>query len=269
MPELPDVENYRRFLERHGLHKKVEGVKVGSAKILAGISVSALRRKLEGHALESTRRHGKHLFAAVDEGHHLAFHFGLTGRFAHFEDGEQDPKHDRLRLDFARGAHLAFVNQRLFGRVEWVDDPDAFIRARKLGPDALAIDGKTFRARLGAKRGALKPVLMDQSVLAGIGNLYSDEILYQARLHPRTPATGLGRETLERLYRTMRRVLETAVAKGAGAEDLERRVPRGWLLPHREQGAKCPRCRGKIATLKVQSRTAYFCPACQPEPRGR
>jgi formamidopyrimidine-DNA glycosylase len=263
MPELPDVENYRRFLQRHGLHKKIQGVQVGSGKVLKGVSGPALARMLEGHALQGARRHGKHLLAALDDGRWLAFHFGMTGLFAHFRDDEQDPKHDRLRLDFAGGEHLAFVNQRLLGRVEVVEDADQFISAKKLGPDALSVDEETFCRRLRAKRGEIKPALMDQGLFAGIGNIYSDEILYQAKIHPRAPIADLDGLARKRLYRQMRRVLEMAVERGAGAEDLERRVPRTWLLPHRNKGAACPRCGNKITTLKVQSRTAYFCPGCQ------
>lgn len=263
MPELPDVENYGRYLERHGLHKRIDGVAVGSAKILRGISGRELGRMLEGHSLERTRRHGKHLLAAVDDGRWLAFHFGMTGRFAHFREGEPDPEHDRLRFDFSGGEHLAFVNQRLFGRVELVADAEGFIRGKKLGPDALAVDERTFRERLHAKRGAVKSALMDQSLLAGIGNVYSDEILYHANVHPGTPASKLGDRESRRVYRQMKRVLQMAVDKGAGTENVERRVPRTWLLPHRKRGADCPRCGGKVATLKMQSRTAYFCPGCQ------
>ena len=109
---------------------------------------------------------------------------------------------------------------------------------------------------------------MDQTLFAGIGNIYSDEILFQAKIYPRTGISDLDDKSLNQLYRTMRRVLETAVAKGAGAEDVERRVPNSWLLPHRGRGGECPRCGGKIATLKMQTRTAYFCPSCQREPRG-
>lgn len=267
MPELPDVENFSRFLKRHGMHKRIDAVSVSAPRILKGVSAASLRRALKGRSLKSARRHGKHLLAALDDGHWLAFHFGMTGRFVHFRDGEEDPEHDRLRLDFAGGEHLAFVNQRLLGRVEWVADADRFIRDRKLGPDALALDAAAFRDRLRSKRGAVKATLMDQSLLAGIGNVYSDEILYQARLHPKTPIADLDDRTIDRLHRVMRRVLRTAVDKGAGAEDVERRVPRTWLLPHRRAGERCPRCGGRIAALKLQSRHAYFCPGCQPPAR--
>lgn len=266
MPELPDVENYRRFLQRHALHKRIDGVKVESAKILKDVSAPKLARALKGREFESTRRHGKHLLASLDGGGWLAFHFGMTGRFERFRDGEEDPKHDRLRLDFAGGEHLAFINRRLLGRVELADDADDFVRGRSLGPDALSLDERGFAERLSAKRRAVKSALMDQSVLAGIGNVYSDEILYHAGLHPKTSTGDLDRRTLKRLHRTMRRVLETAVEKGAGSEDVERRVPRSWLLPRRRDGADCPRCGGRIEALKMQGRTAYLCPRCQGAP---
>lgn len=268
MPELLDVENYCRYLKRHALHKKIEGVSVAAPKILAGASPQDLARTLKGRTLARARRHGKHLFAEVDDGHWLAFHFGMTGRLEHFRDGEKDPDYDRLRFDFTDGEHLAYVNARMLGRVHLIDDADAFIRSKKLGPDAASVDEKTFRERLREKRGAIKPALMDQTLFAGIGNIYSDEILFQAKIHPRTGISDLDDKSLNQLYRTMRRVLETAVAKGAGAEDVERRVPNSWLLPHRGRGGECPRCGGKIATLKMQTRTAYFCPSCQREPRG-
>jgi formamidopyrimidine-DNA glycosylase len=267
MPELPDVENYCRFLKRHALHKRILGAHVAAPKILEGVSSAELSRKLEGRQLESARRHGKHLLAALDDGHALAFHFGMTGRFVDFKNGEQDPKHDRLRLDFGNGEHFAFVDQRLFGRVQWVADADEFFLDKQLGPDALAMDEKEFRERLYAKHGTLKSALMDQSLVAGIGNVYSDEILYHARLHPQTPAAALDDEAVKRLFREMRNVLKTAVKDGAGAEDFERRLPNDWLLPHRSKGADCPRCGGKIAALKMQGRTAYFCPSCQPAPK--
>lgn len=268
MPELPDVENYCQYLKRHGLHKKIEGVTVAAPKILEGTTPQRLARALEGRTLVRARRHGKHLFAEIDDGRWLAFHFGMTGRLEHFKDGERDPDYDRLRLDFTDGEHLTYVNARMLGRVQLIDDVDAFIRSKKLGPDAVSVDEKTFRERLREKRGAIKPALMDQTLFAGIGNIYSDEILFQAKIHPRTAISDLDDESLRQLYRTMRRVLETAVAKGAGAEDVERRVPKGWLLPRRRRGGECPRCGGKIGTLKMQTRTAYFCPSCQRGPRS-
>jgi formamidopyrimidine-DNA glycosylase len=116
-------------------------------------------------------------------------------------------------------------------------------------------------------RGAIKAALMNQSRLAGIGNVFSDEILFQARLHPMTPVGKLDDKDIARLYRTMRRVLKVAIDKGAGAEDLPERLPKSFLLRQRQAGAKCPRCGGEIRTMKANGRTAYYCPRCQPSRR--
>lgn len=104
---------------------------------------------------------------------------------------------------------------------------------------------------------------MDQSQLAGIGNIYSDEILFQARLHPRTRVEKLSDKQIDELYRTMRRVLTTAIKKGTGSEVLLEQLPPRYLLRHREAGGRCPRCGGKVQTLEAGGRTAYYCPKCQ------
>lgn len=266
MPELPDVENFRRYLSDHGLHRKIADVTLGSAKVLDHISGKALTAALTGRRLEDTRRHGKHLLVRRDDGQWLHFHFGMTGFFAAFDDVKDDPKHDRLRFDFSDGGHLAYVNQRLLGRVGLAPDPAAFIREKGLGPDALEIDRDSFIRAFRDKRGQLKSALMDQSLLAGIGNVYSDEILYDAKRHPKTPVPDLDDDALETLFKAMRRILEMAIARGAGSEDVEQKVPDTWLLPHRQEGETCRRCGGTIRAIKIQSRTAYYCPTCQPAP---
>ncbi len=265
MPELPDVENYTRYLRRTALHKKISEVKVGRARIVRGTSARTLARTLKGNCFKRARRHGKHLLVALDKKGWLAMHFGMTGRLAYFKHLEDDPKYDRLRLDFANGYHLAFESQRLLGGVRLLDDADAFIAANKLGSDALdpALHAGDFAQRLSKRSGQIKAALMDQSLIAGIGNIYSDEILFQARLHPRQPVKTLDKKQMGKLFGTMRRVLKVAVSHGAGAEDVEKKIPKSYLLAHRREGAKCPRCGGKIATLKSGSRTAYYCPRCQ------
>jgi formamidopyrimidine-DNA glycosylase len=269
MPELPDVEGYKRTLDANGLHRTIAGVTVGSAKILRGITGRGLVKALRGREIAASRRHGKHLLAALDDGTWLTLHFGMTGRLSAFERLEDEPPHDRLRLDFADGGHLGFVNQRLLGRVGLTADPDAFIAEEGLGPDALdeSLDAETFRTLLAGRRGQVKAALMDQSLIAGVGNVYSDEILFQARLHPRTPLQDLEPAEVSALYRAMRRVLEVSIERGAGAEAYVDRLPKGYLLRSREEGARGPRCGGGIETLKAAGRTAYCCPTCQPPPK--
>lgn len=265
MPELPDVENFKRYLDATALSQRIAKIHVGSAKILHGVTAAVLARRLTGRSLVATRRHGKHLLARLDGAGWLTLHFGMTGRLAYFAALADDPPYDRLRLDFANGRHLAYVNLRLLGRVGWAADANAFIRAEGLGPDALdeALTERAFVERLAGRKGAVKAALMDQSLLAGIGNIYADEILFQARLDPRTALSAFDSARLKRLYKAMRRVLQTAVARGAGSEALFERLPRGYLLRDRRAGASCPRCGGAIATLKVSGRTSYYCPACQ------
>lgn len=269
MPELPDVENYKRYLDRTALRKTIKQADVLSAQVVKKISARNLARALAGRTLTRTRRHGKHLFVRLDDGHWLALHFGMTGKLAYFKREEDDPKFDRVRFDLTNGYHLAFVNQRKLGEVRLIDDPDDFIADAELGPDALdkAVDLKTFRKLMADSRGAIKTVLMNQSRLAGVGNIFSDEILFQAGLHPMTPVDKLDDKDIARLYRALRRVLTVAIDKGAGAEEFTERLPKSFLLRQRQAGAKCPRCGGQIRTLKVTGRTAYYCPRCQPARR--
>ena len=266
MPELPDVENFKRYLDRRVRNKKIAHVEVSaSRRMLEHVSGRQLARALTRHKITRSRRHGKHLFARIDKGPWLTFHFGMTGYFDYFKKPEDDPKHDHLRLDFRKNGHLAFVDPRKFGKLGLVNSPDDLIAAQKLGPDALGkkLTAKKFRALMSKRQGEVKAALMDQSLIAGIGNVYSDEILFQARLHPKTPVEKLDARQIGKLHSAMRRVLKMAIRKGAGSDELFERAPASYLLRHREDGAKCPRCGGKVRTLKAAGRTAYYCPKCQ------
>lgn len=264
MPELPDVELYRRRLERHGLHRRIEAVEVGDTRLLANITGKALSAALAGHAFEETRRHGKHLLVRLDDGHWLTLHFGMTGDLQPFAPSlEGAPDYNQLRLDFDRGA-LAYVSRRKLGRIGLVEDAEAFLRAEALGPDALEVSEDTFLERLGGRRGGVKAALTDQSLFAGIGNLYADEILFQARLHPKTKLSALNRSERRALYHAMRKVLTAAVEAEAGSERLLDRLPDDFLLPHRDAGQSCPRCGGPLKSLQVGGRRSTFCPRCQP-----
>jgi formamidopyrimidine-DNA glycosylase len=156
----------------------------------------------------------------------------------------------------------------MLGRVGLADDADVFVQAEELGPDALdpAFDLAAFAEATRGRRRDVKSVLMDQTLVAGIGNIYADEILFQAGLHPKTPVSALSEGQRRTLFERIRSVLEMAIACGAGAEQFLERLPDDYLLPQREKGGRCPRCGGAIATLKSGGRTSYFCPRCQPEP---
>jgi formamidopyrimidine-DNA glycosylase len=264
MPELPDVENFRRHLASTSLNRKIADMIVRKAKVLA-LPASRLRRALRGRRMKRTRRHGKQLLVALDDGHWLALHFGMTGRLFSFENLEDDPKYDRVRFDFADGGHLAFDDRRQLGRIAVVDDADAFIQKHRLGPDALDpdLDQAAFIAIFAPVRATAKAALMDQSLVSGIGNILADEILFQARIHPQVQVKALGRTNLVKLYRALRKILKTVTARGDGTEQSLEKWPKRFLTAHREKGAACPQGRGRIKTLKLAGRTTYFCPACQ------
>jgi formamidopyrimidine-DNA glycosylase len=258
MPELPDVEVFRRYLEANGLRRRIVNVTVGSRKVLLRATPQSLSRQLVRRHLLATSRHGKWLFADTRAGW-LVFHFGMTGFLQLYRDGEQPPRHMRVRVDFADRTHLAFGDLRQFGRVSFVADPAQFIRQQRLGPDALTVRWRQFRGCLTGRRGNIKAGLMDQCVLAGLGNLYVDELLFQARVHPLTRIDELGNAGLRRLYVNMRQVLKGAIRSQVDA----RRMPRYWLLPRRDKGGTCPRCGGRLQRLRVGQRTTVVCPRCQ------
>jgi formamidopyrimidine-DNA glycosylase len=188
----------------------------------------------------------------------------MTGALVPFEAMEDEPPYDRVRFDFTEG-HMAYTSVRMLGRVGLAEDAEGFITAERLGPDALdpRFDLAAFRATLAGRKRSVKSALMDQATMAGVGNIYSDEILFQARRHPGTPVRRLDASATEQLFGTVKEVLTTAIKRGAGSEQFLDRLPADYLLPQRRKGGRCPRCGSEVRTLKVSGRTGYYCPGCQ------
>jgi formamidopyrimidine-DNA glycosylase len=268
VPELPDVERYRLLLEKGGTHRRIAKVSVIDARILDSITPKKFGTTLAGAALLETRRRGKHLLARHDKGGWITMHFGMSGTLALAAAGEEPPPYTRIRFDFESGGLLAYISRRMLGRVGLTDDAEAFCRDNDLGIDALdpALDQRAFIALVTDARRGAKAALMDQSLISGIGNIYSDEVLFQARLHPKARLDALDDAALARLYSAMRRVLEVATSRGAASEEFLDRLPRGYLLPHRKKGGKCPRCGTTLAALKLNARTSWFSPRCPSTP---
>lgn len=263
MPELPDVETFKRYVDATALHQPIETVEVDAARELNGMAPVTLARRLSGQSLERTHRHGKHLFVHVSGDGWLRLHFGMTGRLRYFRDDDKRPDHTRLLLRFDNGYQLAYDCQRRLGSIGLVDDPDAFINDNELGPDALdpALDESGFCKLMADRRGTVKPALMDQAFIAGLGNVYVDEILFRARLHPRAEPRKLDAKTCGRLYRAMHDILDEAIACQADPD----RLPGSWLLHHKSPGETCPRCGEPLDKITVSGRSTWFCPGCQKE----
>ena len=260
MPELPEVETVRRYVEGRALGQRVMAVEVLDDRMLQG--PRDLADRSVGREIKGTARHGKNLF--LDLGHGLLhIHLGMSGDLRYLEELEASIPHQRLRLRLERGS-LVLDDPRRFGRFGWVPSVSDLVTSAGLGPDALSVSGEEFVARIKGRRGAIKPLLLDQHLLAGVGNLYADEVLFQERLPPTIPARCLSQEDLEGLGCSVRRVLGASIEVGT---DLER-LPSGYLLRQRVSGGPCPRCGAILLARKVGGRTTIFCPECQVNAPG-
>lgn len=259
MPELPDVEAERRRFSAVAAGRRVRRVRADPA-FLRNARPEELDRALRGRRLEEPGRWGKWLLCPAG-GPVLLLHFGMTGELV---EGGGPGRYDRLVLELEEG-ELRLRDVRKLGGA-WLarDEDEARELLRGLGPDALAVDRRTFLERLAPRRGGAKAVLLDQGFVAGVGNLLADEILWRAKVHPRAPVPGLDHRARARLHRAMLGVMRTAV------ERIGRPPPGGWLLSVRgEPDARCPRCRTPLARTTAAGRTTYLCPSCQPAVRVR
>ena len=261
MPELPDVEIFRRYFQSTSLHQSVEAVTVPSPGLLQGVSAAELGRKLHDGQFVAASRHGKYLFAEVPERGCLVLHFGMTGFLKYHRRKEESPEHAGLIIQFENGYRLVFDCQRKFGAISWSETVKEFLEQKQLGSDPLqkTWDEEGFLEILQDRRGSIKSLLMNQQAIAGIGNIYSDEILFQAGIHPRRKVSDLDEKEAHELYRRMEAVLQTAIELRVG----EKGWPRDWLLPRRKAGESCPRCGRRIECLDFSGRHAYCCPQHQ------
>ena len=268
MPELPDVEGFRAVLAEHGTGRRIEHVEVIDAGVLRGVSAGDLELSLRGRRFGDPERHGKWLIARTD-GPALLMHFGMTGGLRWTEVGEERHPHDRV-VFMLDGGELRFRDMRKLQGITLAQQPgDIDRRLAGLGPDALSVGREDFARALGkgdgsaAGRQAVKAALIDQSVVAGLGNLLADEILWRAKIHPRRPVRGLGPAERAGIHAQMRRVLHAAIPAG--------QVPAtaAWLTGNRNANdAHCPRCGAALARDRVAGRTTVWCPRCQPAPVG-
>lgn len=258
MPELPEVEVFKKYLDATSLNQKISDVEVKNAKILRGISIKRLKGALVGRSIKSTRRHGKYLFANLSDGHWLVFHFGMTGYLEYSKD-EDDLPYSRVKIKLNNRSQLAYIDQRLFGQVSLAKDRESYIKQKNLGPDALELDFPTFKNILLETRGYVKPVLMNQRLIAGVGNIYADEILFQSGIHPMKKSEQLDEKNIKILFQIMKKVLQTAIKHWADYEQF----PDFYLIKRRNKKGKCSRCDSSLEQTKVTGRTTYYCPKCQ------
>jgi formamidopyrimidine-DNA glycosylase len=250
-------------MARHGVDKPIQRVEVRDRRSVRNSRPSHFSRVLKGRQFRRPDRRGKWLIAPTD-GATVLLHFGMTGGLEWQSNRTKRHPHDRVIFEFADG-ELRFHDMRKLQGIWLAEDDGAVARIiGAQGPDALAIDRRQFDERFSHRRGRLKPVLMNQRVIAGLGNLLTDEILWQARVHPARRSDGLSSNERARIYRAMRRVLHKSNRFGY--------VPgeRRWLSGARgpRGSGLCPRHRIELRHEPIGGRTTYYCPRCQPAPRG-
>lgn len=255
------MEGFRRQLGAALPRRRIRHVRLHDPGILRNTTATTLVRRLTGHRFAGPRRHGKWLVLPTD-GPTLLIHSGMTGRPYYAADGAARDPYERLVLSLDRG-ELRYADLRKLRGVWLADDPDDIAHVTgPQGPDALGLGLREFRAVLAARSTRsrqLKPTLMDQSVIAGLGNLLADEICWRARIRPSVAVSELGDDDVRALHRAMTGVLRTAVGHG--------RVPGlpRWLTGVRDEpDPRCPRCGTRLERARVGGRATLWCPRCQP-----
>jgi formamidopyrimidine-DNA glycosylase len=247
LPELPEAERARQQLERV-LGREIVAVDDTDSYVCRPHAPGEMAAALVGHRLVATHRRGKFLWLDTDGGPELGLHLGMAGRIT-VDEAEAPRAWDRFSLEFADGGRMALRDKRRLGRAVLAPD------FSHVGPDVAEVDRATFRERFGRSGAPLKARLLDQSVIAGVGNLLADEILWRARMNPRRAANALSVEELDALRRSVRAALRDAVRLG-GAHT-------GHLIEHRVRGGACPRCGSVLERAVVGGRTTFWCPSCQ------
>jgi formamidopyrimidine-DNA glycosylase len=268
MPELPEVETVVAGIAPALTGATIGSVVVGHRSILLH-GTKRLGARLHGKKIRSVRRHGKRILVGFDDQTVLNIHLGMTGNLLLAPTVSKRAKHTHLIMRFeGLRDELRFVDPRRFGGV-WLGQPTSGRFSADLGPDALAVGLREFRKLLTRSR-QIKALLLDQQILAGMGNIYCDESLFQARIHPEKKACALLPDQVACLHRTMQKILSDAIrAKGSSIRDYRTSDggKGGFQAQHRvygREGAPCRKCKNAIIRIQTASRSTHLCPVCQP-----
>jgi formamidopyrimidine-DNA glycosylase len=274
MPELPEVETIAADLRPELIGGRFVAGHILWPRTLAEPAAGLLDARLAGRTVLDVGRRGKYLLIHLDPAAGLIFHLRMTGQLdvVAADAPVLHGPHLRAWFELADGRRLAFTDARKFGRIWLVDDVTSVVG--KLGPEPLdwAFTPEVLAGRLAGRRVAIKPLLLDQTVIAGVGNIYADEALFLAGIHPRRPAADLTGAEIGRLCEAIRFVLRESVeARGTMLRDY--RTPYGQegayqnrLRVYQQTGQLCPRCGAPIERIRVTQRSTHFCPRCQPAP---
>ena len=259
MPELPEVNTFKKYFEETSLRQRIVEVMVSDEKIIRNMSGPDFAERLTGRTFTSAYRQGKYLFGELDNGHSVLFHFAMTGGFKFYHAPEDRPRHERFAFRFANGGHLGFDCQRKFAKILYLEDRDEYLKKIKLGPDALLISEEVFLEKTKGKKGPVKGFLLNQSQLAGVGNLYADEACFQCRIHPASRLDKIPEKKKTELFHTLRAILERAVNE----RPYYKEYPDDWFWKWRQDGKLAPDKKSKVRHETIAGRTTFFAPGWQ------
>jgi formamidopyrimidine-DNA glycosylase len=265
MPELPEVETYRRYLEGTIFHQTITDFEIDDPKKLLLIPLDEFVSGIKNRQIVGSKRVGKNLFLRLDNDEWLYMHFGMSGDVHYYRDDTDRPKHARIVFYFDSGFKLGFICPRKFERLSVVRDAEAFLKKKKVNADVMDITFAEFKKQLNKRKSVIKSVLLDQSVVAGVGNWIVDEVLFQARVNPTTKSDTLSDARIRLIFNAMQNVVKLAIEKEANYVHFPNTYlihARGWGKP--EYDTSCPNCEKELKVEKVGGRTTYFCSSCQP-----
>jgi len=275
MPELPEVETVRRTLAPHLVGRTVVGVQVGSyLPVIGAHSPEELAGLLSGRIVAGVRRRGKYLMIDLDDRSGLIVHLRMTGALSIADRDVGFLRFEQLRILLDDGRDLRFTDQRKFGRVTYRPASDRRPLEAKLGPEPLSarFSADYLTVKLAGRTAPIKALILDQRIVAGVGNIYADEALFRARIHPRRPGGSLSEDEVARLRRAVRRSLRLGIehrgttfssyrdADGNGGDNQSRLLVYG----RGRKGDPCPRCGGPLTVETVAQRSSHVCNRCQP-----
>ncbi|HWP62036.1 MAG TPA: bifunctional DNA-formamidopyrimidine glycosylase/DNA-(apurinic or apyrimidinic site) lyase [Candidatus Binatia bacterium] len=283
MPELPEVETIARELAPLVLGATIADALVLTPRTLRSADPDAFRRAVVGRRIEGVGRRAKLLTIELDDGTILAIHLKMTGQLFVLPTERAPDRHTRVVFRLGDGRAIEFRDVRRFGRIglarrdpatgELVGELGGVRQPPTFGPEPLdpAFTAAAFQRRLAGRRGRLKSLLTDQAFLAGVGNIYADEALWAARLHPLRSAASVGPGAARRLHRELRRILGEAIERrGASVDDYTAPEGNGSMQDHlvvyQRTGEPCPRCQRPIRRIVLGGRATHFCSACQRLP---
>ncbi len=257
MPELSEVETFKKYFDKTSLNHVIKEVKIRDERILK-VSKEIFAKALKNKKFQETIRHGKYLLIKIDP-QYLIMHFGMTGDLEYFENATDEPKYTKVLFQFTNGHFLSYISQRMFGHLDLTNSLEDFLDKKNLGPDAYKMSYDDYKTTLGRRSAIMKSALLNQSIFAGIGNIYSDEILFQSKLNPKRKINTLDENELKELFQNIKKVLQYGIDFKGELENYSKDL----LIPHRSKDGECPTCESRIERYEISGRHGFFCPKCQ------